>query len=136
MASSIGDDVSTWGALRCTLGNQAQDYVAGANNVEYNSGFKTTEGNGLLRTTPDIRSLFYYQPFFVYTGATFYMENSYLYGMLTQEDKDELIGEEVDVTSGSGTFTINSDAFDLVGGQSSTVGGSAPIISIGKLTAF
>lgn len=132
-----GTYASTWGALRCTFGNMAQDYSASTHDVTYNSGFMSSEGNGLIRNDPYVmRVLFYFQPLFTYDGFNFKLENADLYGLIPDDVRDELIGENVTVTAGSGPFAITIDAFTLAIGQSVTVGGGGPIVSIGKLTAF
>jgi hypothetical protein len=132
-----GAGISTWGKLRCTLGNQAQNFTASTYAIDFLGGFKSAEGNGFLRLDFDIALIFYRQPPFVYvSGSQFYLENADLYGMISNEDRDQLIGEDVTVTGGSGPFAMTSAAFDTSGGQTPGVGGSDPILTIGKLTSF
>lgn len=132
-----GAGISTWGKLRCTLGNQAQNFTASTYAIDFLGGFKSTEGNGFLRLDFEVALIFYRQPPFLYiSGSQFLLENASLYGMISNEDRNQLLGEDVTVTGGSGPFAITSDAFTNPAGQSSGIGGSDPILTIGKLTAF
>ena len=137
MGYVIGDSgyYATWGALRFPLGNGGEDKTVNTHNIEWNSGFKTTEGNGFFRTEA-LQLVAIYQPYVVFddTSALFYLSNATNYIVLDQREADKLIGETVTLT-GPDTFTITSD-YLTASGQTVTTTGFSPITSIGLLTAF
>lgn len=151
----LGFGPSTWGALRSIVinGTLAGSPIAvgGDHNVEYDHGFKTTAGNGFVRT--DYSALYLNSatkasgPNFVASGLTaspplselgsYYAINGAgsASGMLVNEDRAQLTGETV--TMSSGTVTITSSAF--VGPTYQTYSAynvAETITAIGKLTAF
>jgi hypothetical protein len=153
MALLIGEGYgpSTWGALRSVIfnGNLSGSPIdaSGSHNIEYAHGFKTTAGNGFVRT--DYGALYgnagtpYYGPNFQATGITStppksefssqYQTSSS--GMLVNEDRAQLIGETAVLASGSRTIT--ADAFVGPTYQVyAAYNASETITSIGKLTAF
>ena len=131
----MGSLVTTWGTCRTAIGNDASGLAStGSNNVEWTSGFYTTEGNGFLRVDPDARTIFYYTFVSFTSGTIFKLDNATSAIVLDQRDADELIGQNVDLT-GPDTFAITSD-YLTSGGQSVTTTGYAPITAIGYLTAF
>lgn len=157
MGAIVGEGYgpSTWGALRSIIfnGTLAGSGIAsfGSHNVEYEHGFKTTEGNGLIRT--DYSALYFNGavptsgPNFTASGispspARGRFESSYFFrgagsssGMIVNEDRSQLTGETAVLSSGS--ITINSDAFVGPYYQVYTAYNPAEVItSIGKLTAF
>ena len=141
----------TWGSLRSIVFNATiSDTVThGDHNVEYEHGFKTTEGNGFVRT--DYTAL-YFNSSHPHSGPNFTAEavtttqglfgSLYNYGgyasssgMLVNEDRAQFIGESAVLTSG--TITITSDAFvDQDYQEYSGTLSVETITSIGKLTAF
>jgi hypothetical protein len=152
---------STWGALRSVIYNLSSPvtpYVeAYPHNVHFIHGFKTTEGNGFIRT--DYSALFsnaatpYYGPNFnIYASglvppllhAEFGSEyQTSTNGMIVKEDRDQLVGETVNYSGGGGgSITITAQAFIYPHYQMFTwtasppAPGPEPITSIGKLTAF
>ena len=146
----VGFGPSTWGALRSIIFNDTSaDPLTGhsTHNIEYQHGFKTTEGNGFVRT--DYSALYlnastpYWGPNFSATGVTasppegrflsdYHSSSS---GMLVNEDRLQFTGETAVLTSGS--ITISSDAFRGPYYQTYAAYNSAEeITSIGKLTAF
>ena len=153
MALLIGQGFgpSTWGALRSVIFNGTLPGTPiaehGSHNVAYEHGFKTTEGNGFVRT--DYSALYanfltpYYGPNFLANGLTASppesrFESSYQtspYGMIVDEDRAQLTGETAVLTTGS--ITISSSAFIGPYFQSYAAYNTAEeITSIGKLTAF
>lgn len=159
MGAIVGDYAgggpSTWGALRSIIinGTLSGSPIAngGDHNVEYDHGFKTAAGNGFIRT--DYSALYFNAsakasgPNFIASGVTsspalsrfgsYYSINGAgsASGMLVNEDRSQLTGETVTVTSG--TFTIGSSAFVGPSYQTySTYNASEVITAIGKLTAF
>jgi hypothetical protein len=135
MASLVGDleAYSTWGRFRFPLGNGGEDRTLGSHNTEWHSGFKTTAGNGFFRCD-NIQVFALYQPYVVFTGSDFYLNDATDYIVLDQREADELIGETVTVT-GPDSFVITAD-YLTAAGQAVTSTGGAPIISIGLLTTF
>lgn len=152
---------STWGALRSVIYNLSSPVIpyveAYPHNVHFIHGFKTTEGNGFIRT--DYSALFanaatpYWGPNFnIYASglvppllhAEFgseYLNSSN--GMIVAEDRAQLVGETVTYSGGGGgTITMTAQAFIYPHYQmftwtaSSPAPGPEPITSIGKLTAF
>ena len=139
---------STWGALRSiiynrTLSGDVLDSF-GPHNVGWHQGFKTTEGNGFIRTD---YSALYFNGGNPYEGPNFYasgltaspaqgrFESNYFYGKLVNEDRAQLIGESVSLTSGS--ITITADAFLPPYYQVYPAYSALEVItSIGKMTAF
>jgi len=153
MADMIGSFPYTWAGLRSPIFNNfLQEIEAfGAHNVEYKYGFRTTEGNGLVRTPYSAlgfnASVPASGPNFTATGLTtappegeFASQNFYngagsSQGMLTNEDRAQLIGETAVLASGS--ITITSAAFVSPNYQVySAYNAGESITSIGKLTAF
>jgi hypothetical protein len=153
MADMIGSFPYTWAGVRSPIFNNfLQEIEAfGDHNVEYKHGFRTTEGNGLVRTPYSALGLNSSTPAsgpnFTATGLTptpaqgrfaslnFYNGAGSGHGMLTNEDRAQLIGETAVLASGS--ITISSSAF--VSPTYQTYGAynaSESITSIGKLTAF
>ena len=147
----VGFGPSTWGALRSVIfnGTLSGSPLAGggSHNIEYAHGFKTTAGNGFVRT--DYSALYqnaatpYYGPNFsadAITSVPPKSEFSSQYqtsgsGMFVNEDRAQFIGETAVLASGSRTIT--ADAF--VGPHYQTYAAynaSESITSIGKLTAF
>ena len=153
MALLIGQGFgpSTWGALRSVIFNGTLPGTPiaehGSHNIAYEHGFKTTEGNGFVRT--DYSALYanfltpYYGPNFFAQGLTASppesrFESSYYdspNGMIVDEDRAQLTGETAVLTTGS--ITISSSAFIGPYFQSYAAYNTAEeITSIGKLTAF
>ena len=138
---------STWGALRSVIFNGTLSGSPIANsgdyNVEYDHGFKTTDGNGFIRTD--------YSALYLNSGAPQFGPNFNAYitsginakfaseyqtsnvGMLVDEDRAQLTGETVVLSSGS--ITMAASAF-VSPFQSFTATSTPTITSIGKLTAF
>jgi len=153
MANMIGSFPWTWAGVRSPIFNNYLEGIeaAGSHNVEYKHGFRTTEGNGLVRTPYSALGLNSANvasgPNFTAEGLTAspaqgefgsqynYNGSSSVSGMLTNEDRAQLTGETAVLSSGS--ITIGSDAF--VGPYYqlySAYNVSESITSIGKLTAF
>jgi|GEM_PF-3470721 len=143
----VGFGPSTWGALRSVIfnGTLAGSPVtdSGDHNVEYVQGFKTTDGNGFVRT--DYGALYgnstskQYGPNFnayITSGTSAKFASEYQtssVGMLVNEDRAQLTGETVALSSGS--ITMAASAF--VSPFQTFTALSTPIINtIGKLTAF
>ena len=137
MGTLIGDSssYSTWAVLRTAVdnasvgGSPANQY---AHNIEFLKGFYTTEGNGFIRTTYTLPLTFALPDFNLDSGGTFWSSNADTNFVWTDEDKAQLIGE--DVTNAGTTFAITSDAFD--GYPWLFTSGSDPIYTFGKLTAI
>lgn len=129
---------STWGRFRTAVANQDEDLDVTDHNITFNSGFKSTAGNGLLRFDPVQRIIFILQPVASIKdfggGDAFAFEQSWSSGCVTVEDQDQLVGETVVATGDN--FVINTDAFTNNLGQTAIGVATAPIITIGKLTAF
>ena len=144
---------STWGALRSIIfdGTIASTGTHGTHNMEYDHGFKTTAGNGFVRT--DYSALYANSatplsgPNFNAQGLTASPatgEFASLYningggsssGMLVNEDRLQFAGQVAVLTSGS--VTITSAAFVSPTFQVyNTYSASETITSIGLLTAF
>jgi hypothetical protein len=141
----------TWGSLRSIIFNAtlSNSVTHGSRNIEYEHGFKTTEGNGFVRT--DYSALYFSDPHPL-SGPNFTAEAvttteglfGSLYnfggstsssGMLVNEDRLQLTGESVVLSSG--TITISADAFiDPDYQEYSGTLSVESITSIGKLTAF
>lgn len=127
--------VTTWGTCRTAIGNGSSGLAStGANNLEWTSGFYTTEGNGFLRVDPIARTVFYNTYVEFVSGITFDLNSATLAIVLDQRDADALIGKTVTLT-GPATFSITSDYLTALG-QIVVTTGSAPIVSIDTLTAF
>jgi len=141
----------TWAGLRSPIVTIFTTGTGTPHNKEYDQGFKTTAGNGFVRT--DYSALFYNAgtsnsgPNFSADGlipsppssefGSLYIINggSSPYGMFVNEDRLELTGQTAVMTSGS--ITITSAAFvDPVYQLYTTYNASESIISIGLLTAF
>ena len=127
---------ATWGSLRFPLGNGGEDKTVASHNIVWNSGFKTTEGNGFFRAEA-LQLVAIYQPYVVFddTTALFYLSNATNYIVLDQREADKLVGETVTL-SGPDTFTITSDYLTSSGQSVSGTTGYSPITAIGLLTAF
>lgn len=151
---------STWGALRSVIYDRSSTvspYVdAYPHNVHFIHGFKTTEGNGFIRT--DYTPLFFngatpwFGPNFnIYASglvppllhaefASEYLTSSS--GMIVNEDRAQFVGETVNYSGGGGgSITMTAQAFIYPHYQMFTwsppaTPGPEPITSIGKLTAF
>ena len=138
---------STWGALRSVIFNGTLSGSPIANsgdyNVEYDHGFKTTDGNGFVRTdygalygnsaTPQFGPNF---NAFITSGLNAKFASEYqtsTVGMLVDEDRAQLTGETVVLSSGS--ITMAASAF-VSPFQSFTATSPPTINTIGKLTAF
>ena len=141
----------TWAGLRSAIVTIFTTGTGTPHNKEYDQGFKTTAGNGFVRT--DYSPLFYNAPIsntgpnFNASGLTLsppLSEFGSLYtingggsptGMFVNEDRLELTGQTAVMTSGS--ITITSAAFvDPSYQLYTTYNASESIISIGLLTAF
>jgi hypothetical protein len=151
MADMIGSFPYTWAGLRSPIfNNYLQEIEAhGDHNVEYKYGFRTTEGNGLVRTPYSAlgsnSSAPASGPNFTAEGLTptpaegeFASQYSYggagsSQGMLTNEDRAQLTGETVALSSGS--ITMAASAF-VSPFQTFTASSTPTINTIGKLTAF
>lgn len=143
----VGFGPSTWGALRSVIfngtlsGSPLTD--SGDHNVEYVHGFKTTAGNGFVRT--DYGALYgnisskQYGPNFnadITSGISAKFASEYQtssVGMLVNEDRAQLTGESVVLSSGS--ITMAASAF-VSPFQTFTASSAPTINTIGKLTAF
>jgi len=144
---------STWGALRSIIfdGGVASSGTFGTHSAEYDQGFKTTAGNGFVRT--DLNALYFNAatpfagPNFTATGvspspatgefASLYNLNGggSSSGMLVNEDRLQFAGQTA--VLGSGSITITSAAFVSPTFQVyNTYSASETITSIGLLTAF
>lgn len=133
----MATDVRTWARLRSPIGNDAVTIVGDKDkcNIEYTGAiFVSSDGNTPMRTywNPYFTG-FFFMPFFtasIWPGI-FIEYHAYLAGqqVLTDDQKNQLIGQSVTITGGS--FTMTSSAF-MAGGQ--TFGsGTPPIVSIGNL---
>ena len=144
MGLIIGQDpaglvVPTWARLRYVFGNQLQDSDLYVHNVEYHSGFKSSEGNGLL-VGPDIvwSDRPWWEVFLSGTGSQFEMV---LITVISDKVDVALVGETV--TFNSGSEPIPARFFEPTG--TGGLGGRkffpspasyTSITAIGKLTAF
>ena len=138
---------TTWGALRSVIFNGTLSgspiAVGGDHTVEYDHGFKTTDGNGFVRT--DYSALYLnnaskqFGPNFnayITSGTSAKFASEYQtssVGMLVNEDRAQLIGETVALSSGS--ITMAASAF-VSPFQTFTASSTPTINTIGKLTAF
>jgi len=141
----------TWAGLRSPIVTILTTGTGSAHSKEYSQGFKTTAGNGFVRT--DYTALYLNAgtsnagPNFDADGLIPSPPSSQfgsLYtingggsptGMFVNEDRLELTGQTAVMTSGS--ITITSAAFvDPVYQLYTTYNASESIISIGLLTAF
>jgi hypothetical protein len=137
MGTLIGDSstYSTWAVLRTAVdnvtvgGSPANQY---SHNIEFLKGFYTTEGNGYIRTNYTLPLTFGMPAFNLDSGGTFWSPGSDTSYIWTDDDKAQLIGENV--TNAGTDFTITTDAFDGYPWQATS--GSDPIYTIGNLTAF
>jgi hypothetical protein len=143
----VGSGPSTWGALRSVIFNGTVSGSpvtnSGDHNVEYVAGFKTTAGNGFVRT--DYGALYgnstskQYGPnfnAFITSGTNAKFASEYqtsTVGMLVNEDRAQLTGETAILSTGS--LTIGSSAF-VSPFQTFTATSTPTISAIGKLTAF
>ena len=140
MGDLVGDSslFSTWGQFRTAIGNQSYSLNIESHNIEFTSGFKSDQGNGLLRFDPQTRIAFIYQPVagiaYLGGGDAFAFFNSWYPGVITLEDQSELFGQTVNTATGS--FNITTDAFDNNLGQTAIGTATAPVIDIGYLAAF
>jgi hypothetical protein len=104
-------------------------------NIEWNSGFRTTAGNGFVSRDPTFPyvggprvSLVFDNPdYFSLIGSPFWIE-------MNQEEADELIGSVV--TSATGSFTLTAAYLTDPGQDVSASGYTDPPTSIDKLTPF
>jgi|DEB3_MinimDraft_2_1074329.scaffolds.fasta_scaffold02729_5 hypothetical protein len=139
MGSLVGDSAlfSTWGQFRTAIGNQTLGVNVYSHNLDFYSGFKSDQGNGLLRFDPQNRIVFIYQPIAAIGnyggGDAFIFESSWNPGVITVEDQSQLFNQVVNATGGS--FNITMDAFDNNLGQNVIGIATAPIIDIGYLTS-
>jgi len=137
---------STWGALRSVIYNSTLSgppvATGGTHTVEYDHGFKTTDGNGFIRT--DYGALYLnngtqFGPNFnayITSGTSAKFASEYQtssVGMLVNEDRAQLTGETVALSSGS--ITMAASAF-VSPFQTFTASSTPTINTIGKLTAF
>jgi len=137
---------STWGALRSVIYNGtlsgAPVATGGTHSVEYDHGFKTTNGNGFVRT--DYGALYQnngtqFGPnfnAFITSGTNAKFASEYQtsnVGMLVNEDRAQLTGETVTLSTGS--ITMAASAF-VSPFQTFTASSTPTINTIGKLTAF
>jgi hypothetical protein len=143
----------TWAGLRSAIfdGTIVTTGTHGDHSMEYDQGFKTTAGNGFVRT--DYTALYANAaaplsgPNFTASGlipsppssefASLYTINGggSSSGMLVNEDRLQFAGQTAVLTSGS--ITITSAAFvDPVYQTYTTYNASESITSIGLLTAF
>lgn len=149
---------STWGALRSIIFNWTTAFNPdspisfAAHNAHYIHGFKTTEGNGYIRTdytaiftrssTPVSGPNFNYEALTASPPASRFGSLYSGYGdgsssgMLDDYDRTQLTGETVTLSSGS--LTIASSAFVAPYYQVDAHYSATPltITAIGKLTAF
>ena len=137
MGTLIGDTstYSTWAILRTAIDNESvggSPVNLSSHNIEFLKGFYTTAGNGLIRTNYTQQLTFAMPSFNLDSGGTFWSPNADINFIWTDEDKAQLIGE--DVTNAGTTFAITSNAFNGYPWQITS--GSDPIYTIGKLTAF
>lgn len=143
----VGFGPSTWGALRSVIfnGTLSGGPIAnlGDHNVEYDHGFKTTDGNGFVRTdygalysnhgTPTQGPNF---NAFITSGTNAKFASEYQtssVGMLVNEDRTQLTGQTVVLSSGS--ITMAASAF-VSPFQTFTASSTPTINTIGKLTSF
>jgi len=129
------NDVVTWARIQAPIGNNNSAYTGGTNNVHYNyAGFKTSYGT-LIRTDYNPWQGYVDFPQFQWDddNGIFRMPLQDIYGVITTEDRDQLIGETVTFTSGS--LVIDASAFTSAG-QSTGTPFLGTITAIGKLTAF
>ena len=144
---------STWGALRSIIfdGGVVSSGTFSTHSAEYDQGFKTTAGNGFVRT--DYSALYINSPTPL-SGPNFNADGltpspatgefASLYnlngggsssGMFVNEDRLQFAGQTAVLTSGS--ITITSAAFVSPTFQVyNTYSASETITSIGLLTAF
>jgi hypothetical protein len=141
----------TWAGLRSPIVTILTTGTGTAHNKEYDQGFKTTAGNGFVRTD---YSAFFFNAGTSNCGPNFNADGlipsppssefASLYningggsssGMLVNEDRLQFAGQTAVLTSGS--ITITSAAFvDPVYQTYTTYNASETITSIGLLTAF
>ena len=152
----LGYGPSTWGQLRSVIINGTKPFNVTwdeHHSIEFDHGFKTTLGNGFIRT--DVTAMFSITnptdgavvyanghpgineepPLsffgFIYQGS----DSPGGHGALVNEDREQLLGEAVALSSG--TISITSDAFLYYRYQEFNAYTDPMIItSIGKLTAF
>jgi len=139
---------STWGALRSVIYNRtlsgspiASSGGVGGHTVDYDHGFQTTNGNGLIRTEggflylgtagsgPNFNA-------YITSGINAKFSSDYeasALGWITNEDRAQLTGETVALSSGS--ITMAASAF-VSPFQTFTASSTPTINTIGKLTAF
>lgn len=149
-----GDFYTTWAKLRSPILGQNATSSSSYSTYSYQyapgDGFKTSYGT-LLRfdmrydstTWPPgfWRPTFYFSEVFTATPPGWYGE-MFAPQTLTDEDKDELVGETVVASGTIGTFTMTSDFFTskqlLQAGSffSPPCPVEQPILSVGKLTPF
>lgn len=137
MGAVIGDSsfYPTWAALRRPIMSSASTVTVASNNIVWNDGFRTTEGNGFVRR----------DPIFPYTGgpallinpsspAYFFLAGATSNIEMDQSEGDQLIGSLV--TSASGSFTLTADYLTSPGQDISATTYTDPALTIDKLTAF
>ncbi len=126
----------TWACLRRPIMTTTSFATVDSFNIEWNNGFRTTEGNGFVSREPSFPyfggpflslNLAPYNDYFVLVGAVWTIQ-------MNQDEADELIGSVV--TSSSGTFTLNADYLTAAGQDVSASGYTDPPLTIDKLTAF
>lgn len=145
VGANSGGYASTWGALRGVIYNRTLSgsplASGGPHTVDFDHGFKTAAGNGLIRTEggplylgtvsagPNFNA-------FITSGTNAKFSSDYetsSVGWIVNEDRAQLTGETVILSTG--TITLGSSAF-VSPFQSFTASSTPTINSIGKLTAF
>jgi hypothetical protein len=148
---------STWGQLRSVIINGTKPFTIKwdyPHSIEFDHGFKTTLGNGFIRT--DVTAMFLLTD--PLSGATVYAGGirpgddeepplsvfGFIYqggqgvggeGALVNEDRAQLLGEAVGLNSGTISITSNAFLYYHYQEYGSYIDPEA-INSIGKLTAF
>lgn len=125
----------TWGALRRPIMHSDSTATVASFNIVWDTGFRTTDGNGFVRRDPT----------FPYLGgptleinagspAYFYLKDATVNIEMDQADSDQLIGSVV--TSATGNFTLTADYLTNPGQDISATTYSDPALTIVKLTPF
>jgi len=153
-----GDYYSTWGKLRTAIIGQGTGGVGalGTHSIEYDagSGFLTQDDEPIrfdMRYDSTTWPFGFWRPEFTFYDVVGGAPPDGWYGSLfiqggtiTNEDRDELIGEVVVASGTIGTFTMTADFFGIYPGQLLDPGSffsppypvEQPIFSVGKLNAF